>query len=220
MDKSARSADTRRRLRQATGGFLENALTNNIVLAQAMGLCSVIAAGITLKNGVALTVCTAAILLPLTIAISLLGSRMPKWLRPAIYVLLASLLLVGVAWLMETRISPELYAKLYLFIPLLAVDLLYTRGILLRTSLTPLETISDSLGSAVGFGLVICLISALREIAVSGTLWEKPLALAATLPEAASPFAAFILLGFLAALLQWCVRRRSARRSQRKETSI
>ena len=51
----------RGRLRQTTGGFLENALTNNIVLAQAMGLCPIIAAGTTLKNGVALTACTAAV---------------------------------------------------------------------------------------------------------------------------------------------------------------
>lgn len=207
----------RSRLRQTTGGFLENALTNNIVLAQAMGLCPIIAAGTTLKNGVALTACTAAVLLPLTFIVSLLGKRVAKWARPALYVVMASLLLVGAAWLMGSKISPELYAKLYLFIPLIAVDLLYTRGLLFRSSVPPLETLADSLGSTVGFGLVICLISALREMAIAGTLWDRPLGFTVTLPEAGSPFAAFILLGFMAALLQWGIHRRAAGRRRKEE---
>ena len=42
--------------------LVENAVTNNIVLIQALGLCPIIAAGTTLQNGVALTVCTAVVL--------------------------------------------------------------------------------------------------------------------------------------------------------------
>ena len=44
---------------------------------------------------------------------------------------------------------------------------------------------------------------ALRELAISGTLWDKPMGFDLRLPEAAQPFAAFILLGFMAAFLQW-----------------
>ena len=68
----------------------------------------------------------------------------------------------------------------------------------------------DALGSTVGFGVVICLISALREMAISNTLWDIPLHFTVDLPEAASPFSAFILLGFLSALLQWSRQRVSA----------
>lgn len=193
----------RRRFWQTAGIFIDNALTNNIVLIQALGLCPIIAAGTTLKNGVALTVCAAVILLPLSFIIGLLGERLPKWLRPAIYVLIASLLMVGAAYVMETSVSPELYAKLYLFIPLMAVNMLYTRSGGMTTVIYPLATIADALGSTVGFGLVICLISALREITISSTLWDVPLGYTVALPEVAAPFAAFILLGFLSALLQW-----------------
>ena len=195
---------------QAVGDFVENAVTNNIVLFQGMGLCPVIAAGVSLKNGVVLTVCTAVVMLPLSMLLSLLGNRLPKWLRPVAYVLLASLLLVGAAYLLETRISPELYAKLYLFIPLMAVNLLYTRSMDFVVRAPILETTMDALGSTVGFGVVICLISALREMAISNTLWDIPLHFTVDLPEAASPFSAFILLGFLSALLQWSRPRVSA----------
>ena len=200
----------RRHFWEETGSFVENAITNNIVLAQGIGLCPIIAAGVTLKNGVALTVCTAIVMLPLSLLIPLFGNRIPKWLRPALYVVLASLLLVGAAFGLQRYISSELYARLYLYIPLLAVNMLYYRNTGIIGASSVLNTIVDSLGSTVGFGLVICLISALREMAISDTLWDVPLGYTVDLPEAASPFAAFILLGFLAATLQWTRQRISA----------
>ncbi len=208
-----------RRQRQMINGFVENTLTNNIVLAQGMGLCPIIAAGISLKSGVALTVCTAVTLLPLGVIAPLVGQRLPKWLRPAIYVLFASLLLVGAAFLLENYISPELYAHLYLFLPLLAVNTVYVRNIDRAAAVTPMESVAETLGSTVGFGIVICLISLLREMAITGTIWDQPHGYTVYLPEAASPFTAFILVGFLASLLQWSKRRINAL-FRRKEESV
>jgi len=190
--------------------FVENAVTNNIVLIQALGLCPIIAAGVSLQNGVALTVCTAVVLIPLSLFIAIVGNWLPKWLRPAIYVLLASLLLVATAYVLEMYISPELFARLHLFIPLMAVNMLYTRSVGFSSIVNPIATVVDALGSTVGFGAVICVISALREMAISGTIWGIPLHFERTLPEAAAPFAAFVLLGFMSAFLQWCRHRVSA----------
>ena len=95
--------------------FVENAVTNNIVLIQALGLCPIIAAGDTLQKGVALTACTAVVLIPLSFFIALVGNWLPKWLRPAIYVVLAAGLLGVTALLMDRYLSTELYAQLYLY---------------------------------------------------------------------------------------------------------
>ena len=60
----------------------------------------------------------------------------------------------------------------------------------------------------------------LREMAISNTLWDIPLHFTVDLPEAASPFSAFILLGFLSALLQWSRQRVSAYfRKKEEETT-
>ena len=138
-----------------TGIFIETFIVNNIVLIQAIGICPIIAVGTNLKYGVALTLCTAAVLLPTSLFMSLYGDKLPAAARPPVYTLGASALLVGVAFLVDRFISTELYA------------------------------------------------SALRELAISGTLWDKPMGFDLRLPEAAQPFAAFILLGFMAAFLQW-----------------
>ncbi|MBQ4332708.1 MAG: hypothetical protein IJC33_02895 [Clostridia bacterium] len=201
---------TRRHLWRNTHLFVENAVTNNIVLIQALGLCPIIAAGVSLQNGVALTACTAVVLIPLSLFIALVGNWLPKWLRPVVYVLLASLLLVATAYVLETYVSAELFAKLHMFIPLMAVNMLYMRSVGVSSIINPIGTVVDALGSTVGFGVVICSISALREMAISGTIWGIPLEYDVALPEVASPFAAFILLGFMAAVLQWSRQRISA----------
>lgn len=192
-----------RHLWHAVDSFVETAITKNLVLTQAMGICPIIGAGVTLKNGVALTVCTVAVLLPLGLLMPLIGNRLPKWLRPVLYVLLAALMLVGCAYLLETYISPELYAQLYVFMPLIAVNMLHAHSATMTHTMHPLNTLIEALGSTVGFGVVICAISALREITINSTLWGQPIGNGYTLPEAAAPFAAFILLGFMSALLQW-----------------
>lgn len=202
--------NNRRRAWRNTQLFVENAVTNNIVLIQALGLCPIIAAGTTLQNGVALTVCTAVVLIPLSLFIAVMGNLLAKWLRPAVYVLLASLLLVGTAYLLDRYISTDLYAQLHLYIPLMAVNMLYTRSVGFSSIVNPVATVVDALGSTVGFGAVICIISALREMATYGTIWNHPLENAYTVPGMNSPFVAFFMLAFMAAFLQWSRQRISA----------
>ena len=201
---------------QTADSFVETAITKNLVLTQAIGICPIIAAGVSLKNGVALTACTAAVLLPLSLLMPLIGNRLPKWLRPVMYVVLAALALVGASYLLETRISPELYAQLYTFIPLIAVNMLRAHNSTMGHTMHPLETIIEALGSTVGFGMVICTISAIREMTIHATLWHIPVGSGYVLPEAAAPFAAFIMLGFMSATLQW-TRHRIAEYFQKKE---
>lgn len=191
---------TAARVRQV---FLRAFSQENIVLVQALGICPIIAAGISLQRGVALTACTAAALIPSCLLMSLLGKRIPSVVRPPLYTLLAMAMMVGCAWLMTTYISPELYASLYLFLPLMSVNTIFTyRAGGYSIGRHPLLAFTDAIGTSLGFGIVICIVSTLRELAISGTIWGKPMGFEVRLPEAAYPFAAFILLGFMAALLQ------------------
>ena len=190
--------------------FAENALTNNIVLIQALGLCPIIAVSTTLQNGVVMAVCTAAVMIPMSLLMALLGNYMPKWTRPAVYAVLSSLLLVGCSYVLDHYISAELFAGLHHFIPLIAVNMLYARTVNFSSAWHPVTTVMDALGSTLGFGLVICTVSALREVIAYGTLWGHSLGTTVQAPSIATPFAAFILLGFMAAGLQWSRQRISA----------
>ena len=212
-----KSRPTTHRFWKLTGIFFETFLVKNIVLVQAIGLCPIIAVGTNLKYGVALALATAAVLLPTSLLMSVCGDKIPAVLRPPIYTLGASILLVVVAALVEHTLSAELYAALYLFLPLMAVNTIFTyRAGGFSVSNRPAAALVDALGSSCGFGLVICIVSAIRELAISGTLWDIPVGFDLRLPEAAYPFAAFIMLGFMAAFLQW-IRSGVSRFFQRKE---
>ena len=205
-----KKGNMRREFWRTTHLLVENAVTNNIVLIQALGLCPIIAISTTLQNGVVMAACTAAVMIPLSLVMALLGNVMPKWLRPAVYAILASLLLVGCSFILERYISTELYAGLHHFIPLIAVNLLYARTVGFSSIMHPVATVMDSVGSTVGFGLVICAVSAIRAVLAYGTLWSIPAGTDFTLPGVTAPFTAFILLAFLAATLQWTRQRISA----------
>jgi len=184
--------------------FLDSFLYNHIVLIQAVGICPIIAVGVNLKFGVVLAVCTAAILLPSSLLMSFFGERLPARPRAPLYTFGSAGILLGAAILLDRVISPELYARLYVFLPLMAVNTLITYragGFSVRHR--PVLALTDALASSLGFGLVMCLVAALREMVTYGTLWDVPLDFAYLLPEAAYPYAAFIMLAFMAAFLQW-----------------
>lgn len=185
--------------------FWETFLPRNVVLVQAMGLCPILAVGYDLKYGVALSVCTALVLLPANVLLSLFGEKLPLWLRPPVYAVFTSALLLIAAFVLHQYVSLDVYAALYLFLPLMAVNSLFT----MRASAAPTErvhplvSVADALGASLGFALTLCVASALREIAIYGTLWDVPLGLTAHFPEAKHPFIGYVLLGFMAATLQW-----------------
>ena len=203
-----------------TGIFMDTFLLRNIVLVQAIGLCPIIAVGVNLQYGVVLTLCTAAVLLPCSLCMSFFGDRFPDWLRAPTYTVGASVLLIGAAAIVDRCISNEVYAALYLFLPLMAVNTIFTyRAGGFSVSNRPAAALVDALGSSLGFGIVICVVSALRELASFGTLWNIPVGLRWTLPEAALPYAAFIILGFMAAFLQW-VKSVAGRMSARRDSRV
>ncbi len=184
-------------------------LPQNVVLVQALGLCPILAMGTDLRSGVAFSVCTLITLVLGDLLFALYSRFVATRLQAPLYALQFSALVFGTAVLLHTVVPVEVYAHLEVFLPLMAVNTLTVY----RSAISPSRrnpsltiTLADSLGSALGFALVLCVASALREMAINGTLWNLPLGYTARFPEAAHPFIGFVLLGFMAATLQWIKR--------------
>ncbi len=183
--------------------FLDRAVTDNLVLVEGVGLCPLIGGATTLKAGVTLFLCATVTLIATNLFMLAFCKRLTGALRITVHTLFASLLLCGEAYLINATVSTELYAALYLFLPLLSVTTLFAyHGDNAVGAFDPMAGFLDAFASALGFGVVLCLTGAVREIAARRTLWDLPLPLPVDLPEAAQPFAAFLLIGLLAALLQ------------------
>ena len=183
--------------------FADRAFTNNLVLVEGVGLCPLIGGATTLKAGVTLFVCTMITLILTSLLMLTAGRKLPNILRIPVHALCAVVLLCGEAWYINKFISTELFASLYLYLPLLSVTTLFAyHGERTVGDFDPTAGLLDAFASSFGFGIVICIVGAARELFARRTLWGKPVPLSVDLPEASLPFAAFLLLGLMAALLQ------------------
>lgn len=206
-------------LKRAATVFSGAAFYENIVVVQAIGLCPIVAVGTHLQHGVALTVCTAAVLLPCSVLMALTGRILGHRFRAPIYTILAMGMLVLFAWAMDS-LYPDLYARLILFLPLMAVTTIFAfRAEEFSVEHHPILAAVDAIGSAFGFGLVICAVSAVRELIGFGTLWNiRVIPEGYQFPQLIGMFAGFILLGFFAAVVQGLLQlHRKLRRQPQEE---
>lgn len=184
----------RRRLRAASG-----ILENNPVLALGLALPLAIVP-INLKSGVAISAVMLVATLPPAAAAAVVGQRIPAWLRAPVFGLLSMLcVLLARAYLLR---YPVLLGELGIYVPLAAVNTILL-GLTSAPQKPPAPALRDALAMCVGFALVVCGVSALREIMGNRTIWDLEFGLyPIRMVGVTLPFFGFILLGFLSALFR------------------
>ncbi len=144
-------------------------LASNLVLDHMLGVDPILAVSSRVEPGLKLSLLM-LLVSPFTITCTYLLNTyllVPLdliWLQTVSMVLLISLLVLLAGWL-TALLRPALYKQLELFIPLVLVNCsilgVSMLGIAHRYNL--LESLFFGLGSALGFGLVMLLIAAIRE---------------------------------------------------------
>ena len=179
-----------------------SALIKNPLLFEAVGLCPVVAAALSLKSAIFLAAVTAVEMFVCELAASLLLKNMRRYWRVAVYVLLSLGVLFPITYLTQ-RFFPNIATGFGIFLPLFAVNSLVA---LHCERVAVKSTVSDSLVDAVcaslSYGAVAVLVGLLREILAVGTVWEINLHLPVTFPALTMPFGALLIMGFAAAGLK------------------
>ena len=187
----------------AAGKIFKNGiLTSNPVVIGALGLFPIVSAGTSLKRGVMLSLLMLITMPSVCILTAMFGKLFAKWIRAAFYVIMTSLILVPSAILLSA-VLPVPQNFLALFIPLLSVNAIISYrcekfAVNHRTGKAAL----DGLANAIGFALVMCLVSAVREIFGSSTVWDIPVLFDRHIDGFLLPFGGFIILGFMSAILK------------------
>ena len=145
------------------------ALVNNFVLVQFLGLCPFMGASRRLEGAVGMGLATGLVL---TVA-SALSHIVERWLLIPYDLeylrLIAFILIIGAAVqlteLLVSRFSPLLHRVLGLYIPLIASNCAVLGVALLNVNASRsfLAALFYGAGAALGFGLVLALLAALRE---------------------------------------------------------
>ncbi|MGQ9425949.1 electron transport complex subunit E [Gilvimarinus sp. F26214L] len=192
--------------------------SNNPALAQLLGLCPLLAVTGSVVNALGLGIATMAVLLGSNLAVSLIRNTVSDAVRlPAFVMIIASF--TTCAELLMQAYTFELYQVLGIFIPLIVTNCAILGRADAFASRNPiLPSAVDGLMMGLGFGAVLIVIGAIREVLGAGTLFANMHLLLGegardwvitVIPDysgflvAVLPPGAFLAAGFLIALKNW-----------------
>lgn len=201
-------------LRGAGPIFLNGLLFRNPVLIGALGMYPIAAAAWSLKNAAALSVLFLVLSLPSSLLLCLAGLLVPRWFRPGLVLLVSAAFYVP-AGLLADLLLPDSISNLGMAAGLMICNsVIFSRADEYAPEHVAVAVAADSLGCSAGFALTACLVGALRGAWLEGV--RLPGGVGFLTGRAADlPFAGFLLLGFLAALIQWINRLRARRGAER-----
>ncbi|MES9936212.1 MAG: electron transport complex subunit E [Sedimenticola sp.] len=146
---------------------------NNIVFAQALGLCPLLAVTGTASNGLGMGLASTVVMIASGLLISLFRGIITPQVRIPVFVLIIAVLVTLVDMSMNAWVH-DLHKVLGLFIPLIVTNcaiLGRAESFASRNNILP--SLFDGLMMGIGFTMVLVLLGAAREMLGSGTLFAN-----------------------------------------------
>ncbi len=199
----------------STANPLTDALwRRNIVWAQLLGLCPLLAVSATSVNAVGLALASLFVLSGANCCIAVLARTIPAHVRlPAFMLIIASF--TTAAMLLMQAFAFELYLRIALFVQIIVTNcVILARAEQFASRQPPLRALLDGIATGSGFALALVSLGMVREVLGQGTLfagmellfgpaaahWQIDFASQPPLLLAALPPGAFIAAGLLIAL--------------------
>lgn len=203
-------------------------ITQNPVLVQLLGMCSVMAITTTLFNGVGMGVSVLIILTCANVAISLLRKIIPAKIRIACYVVVIATFVTIVDLLLQAFL-PALSESLGVFIPLIVVNcIILGRAEAFASKNSVAASALDGVFQGLGYTAVLVAMCVVREFLGNGTIAGGFSFLnngngIRILPEGVGalgmvlPVGGFLTLGVLIAAVQWALARNERKKNGKEE---
>lgn len=146
---------------------------NNIVFAQALGLCPLLAVTGSASNGLGMGLASLAVLVASGFLVSLFRGIITPQVRIPVFVLIIAVLVTLVDMTMNAWMH-DLHKVLGLFIPLIVTNCAILGRAESFASRNPLlPSLFDGLMMGLGFTLALVMLGAAREVLGSGTLFAN-----------------------------------------------
>lgn len=191
---------------------------NNPGLVQLLGLCPLLGTSNSTVNALGLGIATALVLICSNAAVSLIRNAVTNAVRLPAFVMIIAALTTCIELLMQA-FTYELFQILGIFIPLITTNcVILGRAEAFAAKNSILRSSYDGLMMGLGFGLVLVVIGATRELLGTGMLFTNMFLLFGNVAEhwqiivfedykgfllAILPPGAFLVLGLLIALKNW-----------------
>ena len=205
--------------------FSEGLLSKNPVLAQLLGMCSVLAITTSLFNGIGMGVCVTIILICSNVLISALRKVIPGSIRIAAYIVIIAGFVTMVDLLLQAFL-PELSESLGVFIPLIVVNcIILGRAEAFASKNGVLASALDGLFQGIGYTVALVIMCVIRELLGAGTFGGgilnggegiRILPEGSPAKQKVMPVGGFITLGFVIAGFQWLQKRLEDKKKEKE----
>ncbi|MFO7152431.1 MAG: electron transport complex subunit E [Bacillota bacterium] len=156
---------------QLVKDFINGLWNENPIFRMVIGICSSLAVTTAAQNGVAMGLALTFVLTCSSVLVSLLRSIIPDKVRIPCYIIVIATFTTVVDLTMKAYF-PSLYEVMGIFIPLIVVNcIVLARAEAFASKVGPIRAVADALGMGLGYAWAITLISIIREIFGSGTLF-------------------------------------------------
>ena len=206
--------------------FAEGLLTQNPVLVQVLGMCSVMAISTSFSNGLGMGIAVTVILTLSNVMISAIRHIVPEKIRIAMFIVVIAGFVTMVDLLLQAFL-PELSESLGVFIPLIVVNcIILGRAEVFAYRNGVLASALDGIFQGIGYTVVLLIMCIIREFLGAGTFGSGVLGEAGKgiqiLPTEYSvgimtlPVGGFLALAVLIAAAQWLLAKGKSRKGARR----
>ena len=201
--------------------FLNGLIVENPTFVLMLGMCPTLGVTTAAINGIGMGLATTVVLMCSNLLISLLRNVISERIRiPAFIVVIASF--VSIIEMLLKAYLPSLSDALGVYIPLIVVNcIIFARAEAFAFKNPPIPSIADGQGMGLGFTCAITILSMIREVLGSGTIFG-----AQVMPASYEPMAimlkvpgGFITLGILLILVN-TMRKAFAKRQEMKKEEL
>jgi electron transport complex protein RnfE len=198
--------------------FTQGILPENPVYRQLLGLCPTLAVTNSMKGAMTMAGAVLFVLVCANVTISLIRNL----LKPHLRIVVFTLTIATFVTIVDRFLAAHMYQMsktLGPYIPLIIVNcIIICRCEVCASKQSVFIAASDALGQAIGFGLALASIAAVREILGSGTFFGLPV-MPSIWPRwsiMVLPPGAFLTLGLLIGAVNWISAARSGKKPGRK----
>ena len=150
--------------------FTKGLLKENPILFSMLGLCPALAITTKLENALGMGIAFTFVLVMSNIVVSLIRKIVPNDLRiPTFIIIIASF--VTIIEMLLNAFLPDISKNLGIFLSLIVVNcIVLGRAEAFASKNNTVSSMIDGLGMGIGYTLVLCIISIIRELLGSGTI--------------------------------------------------
>ena len=180
--------------------FTKGLVKENPTFVLLLGLCPTLATTTSAVNGLSMGLATMFVLVLSNMAISLVASYTPDKVYIPVYIVVIATFVTLLQFLMQAY-TPDIYATLGLFIPLIVVNcIVLGRAEAFASKNGVLDSALDGIGIGIGFTLALTVLGLVREILGSGSAFGWKLLPGDGMLAFVMAPGAFLCLGYLMVL--------------------